>query len=466
VRRIAEQRRTAALAEQLPQWLLGASAEVRREYAQRLTEYHAAAGVLESRLQARLPSFPAFTGQRLAARIKEDLGVELDVDQVIVDLPKSVRQSTADMDIQYGVLKPGKTWVASSERVQMSFAELARHNVDYQDEEQTGRLSFARLSYKQPEDQPALDGLTPEYLLEMIPSLDITGQYRTLLKEVFLIQPATSAQETLSTEVLLKPYELEILLDGFVARQRKHLFDDASYPLLQDSALARSAQDLRAAHIQMYWLVYKPGTAVNGERAGGTLDGLCVIHQQVTQKTLVYLPQAPGSLTLIEANSLAQAKERLMARLVKEPRLVAYLASRLSNERNPDREISYINQALARNFHGFIEFTPALRLLLTPQQFQVREWLLHEQTRLDGRSRHDVRREQNLRQDQRYWMYFRAILSFVPGLGTLISIQNGWNDGHAAARAFAQGKSVEGEMLLASAALSVLDVQWYRGLWG
>ncbi|MEB0007607.1 hypothetical protein QN412_18980 [Pseudomonas sp. RTB3] len=451
--RVAEQQRTGELVAQMPQWLLHAPVDVRREHGQRLSAYHAAAALLERELDAVLPSFEAFTRQTLAARIKDDLGIDVDADQVFIDLPESATRDF-DIDPQYGVLRHGNSWSASAGRVRFSVAEWARYNIDPKDEEMTARLTFARI------DSPAGDlgtaiGLTVDYISRIIPLVNIAAQYRALLGRVF--QTRTKTSPLITPDVLLKPYELEILLEGFAALQEKRL-SAHGYRVLEQAVQARSNADLHAAQLRMSWVVLNPGHAVSGETKSATLSGLCVIHHETTGTTLVYLPQAPTGVSLIEAMSLQEAKARLINKLINNPPLIEYLVSRAGEEGSQAANTRYIEQALLRKFDGFITFTPALFLKIAAQQVDVRARLIHVHTKLDARSNADIRSGHDLRESQAYMAYFKAILSFLPGMGTLFSVHDGWNDGHSAAAAFREGRTFEGEVLTASASLSVLDI--------
>lgn len=449
---IVEQQRTVSLVAQVPNWLLNAPQMIREEYAQQLSNYHAAAFLLEKQLDSALLSFEAFSAQRLAARIKEDLNLDIDADQVFIDLPATAAREL-DIDPQYGSLRQGK-WIASVERVRLSLAELARHNIDSKDDEMRGRLSFARL------DSPAIDietstGLNVDYVTRIIPLLDIAGQYRVVLRDVF--QADSEQTPVINRDVLLEPYGLEVLLEGYAGLHSKRL-STHGYQVLQWAVHARSNTDLRDHNLQMSWVVLNPGHAVNGDRNSATLSGLCVIHHEPTATTLVYLPQAPDGFSIIEAQGLAAAKERLINRLNAHPSLVDYLASRADDENRYESDKAYIHASLLRNFDGFVSFTPAIFLQVAVQQVDARAYLLYAKTKREARSNGDIHSERELRKDLTYRAYFRALLSFLPGLGTLISLQDGWHDGHAAVSAFNGNKKEEGELLIASTSFCVLDI--------
>lgn len=451
--RVAEQQRTSGLVEQMPQWLLHAPVDIRREYGQRLSAYHAAAALLERQLDAVLPSFEAFTRQTLAARIKDDLSIDVDTDQVFINLPESATRDL-DIDPQHGMLRHGNRWSAGTERVRFSLAELARNNIDPKDEEMTARLTFARIDLPVGDVETAA-GLTVDYISRIIPLVNIAAQYRALLGNVFQTRSATSP--LIAPDVLLKPYELEILLEGFAAVQGKRL-SAHGYRVLEWAVQARSNADLRTAQLRMSWIVLNPGHAVSGETKSATLSGLCVIHHETTGTTLVYLPQAPTGVSLIEAGSLREAKERLINRLINNPSLIEYLVSRTGEEGSQVAHTRYIEQALISKFDGFITFTPALFLKIAAQQVDARAWLNHAHIKREARSNADISSGHDLRKSQKYMAYLKAILSFLPGVGTVFSVHDGWNDGHSAVAAFSEGRKFEGEVLTASASLSVLDI--------
>jgi hypothetical protein len=450
---IAEQQRTAELVPQLPAWLLNASLEARQEYAARLAEFHSAAARLESHLQTQLPSLEAFTARCLNARLKQDLGADIDADQLIIDLPKSVHRQV-DIDPQYGSPLHYKPWKASEARVQLSLSDLARQNFDASDDNTVARLGMLTCSYPASPQRPDLQRVTGDYLLKIIPELNIAGQYRSLLRTVFRLRSPASASDA---ELMIKPYELQIILDGFCAWQRRRL-SEAGYALLIQAAQARSPAGLNRTGIYTSHLVFKPGQAMTGERSSRTLQGISVIEHAASGKVLVYLPQVPDGECVIEADSVQDARERLISSLLRSPARVAWLASCVENASEQATATSYIHEALRLGFEGFIGVVPALDLLISEQQLQVREDLLFEQSRAAARSNHDLKGENRQRRNLLYLMFFRGVVSFVPGLGVLFSVQDGWSDGHAASKALGAGQLDDGLLLAGSTLLSVIDV--------
>lgn len=449
---IAEQQRTAELVVQLPAWLLNASLEVRQQYSQKLVAFHAAATQLESCLEARLPSFEAFTAQRLNTRIKQDLGLDVDADQLVIDCPKRVYRDV-DIDPQFASPLHHKPWAGSEARVQSSLSELARQNFDATDEQVIARLRMMRVSYRPLPLLSGLQSITGDYLLKMIPALDIAGQYRALLRSVFRLRAPASTSDT---ERMLKAYELQIILDGFCARQRG-LLTDTGYQLLVQAAQSRSTAQLGAAGVHISRLVFKQGEAFTGERSSRTLQGLSVIEARAG-KVLIYLPQVPDGECMIEADSVQEALQRLISSLLRLPARVAWLASCVEDATEHTVAEHYIREALRRGYEGFITSVPALDLVISEQQLHVRENLLYEQSQTMARSNHDLKGEHRQRRNLIYLMFFRGLISFVPGLGVAFSVQDGWSDGHASANALSKGQLDEGLLLAGSTVLSVLDV--------
>lgn len=438
----------------LPRWLSGATESVRDEYGRQLVAYHASARALETHLQQVLPSFEEYVRTQMGSRIRNELGLELDPDVVMIDLPERVWRDY-DIDPQFGrVTNYAAPWVASVEREQLSLSELARRNFRRDDEQMARRLDFAVISMDEPQTAPGLTGI---WLQHAIPALDVAHGYLTLLEEVFGVPSMASEQGLRDADRLLEPYERQIMLLGICERARRRLSEEG-YQMLMLAAQARSRAETDALHLQMNWLQFKPGTSVSGEDASHTLSGACMIRHQHTNRTLIYLPDAPADLGLIEAPDPVVARARLIQELVSQPALIAYLAERTLDSANLARHVSYINQALARGFDGFLRFVPAHDLQLAAQALHCRAWILHRKVRARARTRFDLAREADKQQNETLLMYFRAMLAFLPGIGTAISLQDGWNDGHTAAQAFAQGRRDDGLLAVGAAALSVLDV--------
>ncbi|MEX6666506.1 DUF6543 domain-containing protein [Pseudomonas sp. W2-17] len=443
----------------LPEWLLTASDTVLETYREGLTAYHVAAARLEAHLRKVLPSFETFTDNQIAARIKADLGIDIAPETIVIDLPKNVRRDY-DIDPQFGRIKSyAAPWVASSEREHLSLGQLARRNFASDDEQMAQRLVLAESELNAAHYIEA--GLTASYLHRMIPQLDVAQRYRTLLDAVFRVPGAApeagAAYAWADADLLLDPYEHKLLLEGFCEFSR-HRLSEAGYQLFQMAALARSRYHTDAAELEMNWVRFKPGVAVTGERDGHTLAGLCVMRDRQTNLTVIYLPDAPGDVTLIEGSSPAQAKSRLIQRLIRDAALVEYLAERTMDRPHQARHVSYINQALARRFEGFIDFAPALDLQLPAQQLHCRAWMLHRQTESDARSQFDLARERSRAQNDGFLMYFTAMLCLLPGVGTLISLPEGLASAHEAVNAFSRGRLDDGLLASGAVALSVLDV--------
>jgi hypothetical protein len=447
----------------LPEWLRTANAQKQAAYSEILTAYHAAASCLEQHLHEVLPSFEDFTSDQLNGRIKADLGIDVDAQQFVLDLPVSVSQAY-EIDPQFGRVKSyAAPWVPSEAREQFSLSELTRRNFAAGDEQMAHRLSFADSDLNEARYIEA--GLTASYLHRVIPHLDVAQGYRDLLRAVFRLPTQTLEASTgpsaqalqRQADLLLEPYELKLLLEGFCAAARRRLTDDG-YRMLRLAAVARSRIETDAAQLDMNWIVFKPGHAVSGEGGGHTLSGLCAVRDRSSGRTLIYVPDAPGDLVFVEGATSDQARSRLIQQLINHDEWVDYLSERTLDDANRARHASYIKQALMRGFEGFIRFEPALDLQMAAQQLSARAGAVYRMTESLARSAFDLDREASREQNASYLSYFRALLGLLPGIGTLISLQGAWDEGHDAAEAFRSGRLDDGLLAAGGAALGVLDV--------
>lgn len=437
----------------MPQWLSAADQDVRDEYARQLIAYHGAANRLEAHLDQVLATFEDFVHERLAARISTDLGADIDPDSVVIDLPESVWRDY-DIDPQFGRVRSySAPWLGSTEREQLSLTELARRNFDADDEQMARRFDFAHIE----QSRPPVAGLSATWVHAVIPQLNVTQAYRDRLNEVFAPPPMETAEQQRAADLLLEPYEREIQLQAFCESVRQRLSEEG-VQMLRLAAQARTRAETDAAGLQMNWLQFKPGVSLSGEQDCHTLSGLCLICDRRTGRTLIWLPGAPADLVVIEACDPALARSRLIHQLLSTPALIDYLAERTLDVANTARHVSYINQALLRGFEGFIDFVPALDLQLAAQQLHARARSLQRMSQVGARSTSDIRDERNRQRNDGLLMYFRALLGVLPGIGTLISVQDGWNSGHEAAQAFGAGRPDEGLVASGAVAMSVLDV--------
>lgn len=447
----------------LPEGLRSADAQTQATCLALLTDYHVAAARLERHLQDVLPSLEDYTCDQLRARIQADLGLDIDAEQIILDVPVSVSRAY-EIDPQFGRVKSyAAPWVASKEREQFSLGQLARRNFAASDEHMAARLSLADSDLDQPLYAQA--GLDASYLHRIIPQLNVAQGYRNLLRSVFHLPlsmpgdesaPVVQAQQR-KIDLLLQPYEHQIVLESFCAVTCRRLTDEG-YRIMMRAALARSRIETDAAHLEMNWIVFKAGHAVSGEGGGHTLSGLCAVRDRSSGRTVLYLPDAPADLNFIEGETPEQARSRLIQRLISHAELVEYLSERTLDDTDRAHHASYIRQALIRGFEGFIDFVPAVDLQLSALQLSTRADALYRMTEARSRSTFDLDRAASRQQNAHYLAYLRALLGLLPGIGTVISVQDAWHDGIDAVQSFHQGRLDQGLLAAGSAALSVLDV--------
>lgn len=292
------------LSAPLPHWLVGADEDVHEEYGRQLMAYHACASQLETHLSRVLPAFDDYVRAQLAARMKADLMCDIEPDSLIIDLPKSVWRDY-DIDPQFArVTNYAAPWVAGRERERFSLPALAKRNFLADDEQMARRLDFADIEI---EGAVLPAGLSGRWLQRIIPQLDVAKGYLLTLREVFDVPPRDTEDGQRRQDLLLEPYERQVVLQAFCERARGRLSEEG-HRMLTLAAQSRSVLETDAAHLEMNWLQFKPGTAVSGESQSHELAGLCMIRNRLTDRALIYLPDAPAGMVLIEATDPQQAK--------------------------------------------------------------------------------------------------------------------------------------------------------------
>lgn len=439
--RIAEQRRVQQVLEGLPGWLQAPGAGVRASYGRKLELFNQAALVQEQWLEESLPPLQRFAGGLLRARIKADLGVDVDPQQVIVRLPVAV-------EVRAVQNVPTEIHTPSKHKENLTAVELALLNIDRQ---VTLRLKFARM-LDQAHGQPlSIPGLTLAYLRSVIIELDAAQQYRQRISQVFAVNTDASSAMTMATQALLAPYALGFELEAFCERHAGNL-DANAYSLLTRVAQARNAAALKSAESDLAI------QAVRLDLGGDDQDlpsSLLLIEDQPAGEYLLYLPKVPTGPKFIHARSRADLKEALLARL-NDASTASWLAGQGGIRDTTAAREAYLRQASIRQFTGFIHFAPQVELAwpLPAALLAMHKERLLEGARSASRSRADVREAfaQQLREGAA--QILRSGLDYLPGIGTALQLYDGWNDGVAAVTAFGQGNNALGLRRLASAELN------------
>lgn len=467
---VAEQLRTAQATQDLPDWLLRASVEERAEYAKGLVVYARNALWLEGDLNRHLPSFEVFTRDKLAERLKADLKRDIDPDAVRVDMPDRVivevlqtseraeRPHLAGDTSESIAITGFSTWDdVSLARHTFSLSELARKNIDVNDEQQMLRLKHSYFTLDGL-DTKAL-GIDLKYLLKTIPDLDVAMLYSMRITRAFLGRTVGGSQPGAPDIARrLGVFRQAINLEAWVARQRSHL-SERGYRLAQAATAPGNGNHKPDAEFDIeyrYTWLRSPdrGDSSYTEQA---LIGVSVVHDKTSGLALMYLAGAPGNQKFFEGSGFQHLIERLSNHVLLNRELLTYFANSTETGSSVARNIQNINAILRVGTYGFLVIDPvkASHVSLTDMQYLARMGRLKEQVYGSSRSALDIERRQMERIAQRDLSYIKIGLSVIPGIGTTIGVYDGWNDASAAISAFARGDYKAGAWLAFSAALNL-----------
>lgn len=418
-----------ALVHHLPAWLLSRSAQEREAASHELEAYHQAASELEYWLSQRLPEFPAFAGRLLADRIERDLGISINPDDPVLTRPVSVTfhwfgpgtvvepppEGMFLLPLNPEPAEGGLRWLPSDAWETLTLTRLATESVDALDEAETERLNMARWH---------ADGLSAAYLLRVLPELDPLKQYEHLLQE--LLDPALAER----ADRVRLPYERELVCQARMAHWQ-HRLSEAGMAMVHTAAAIHSASDLGAQGLRVHWLVINAGEAL-----GRTLEGGCALVASNDGRTVLCLPGAPDGYALLERDSLEAAMRALCDGIRVNPEVADYVAHRLGGE--PLRLLSYFRQAAKRGYDGYLSAPASLDQTLVAVQLHDRRAWLQARAASQGRSQRQVLEARNLAAHHRHLGYLRAGLAVLPGVGTLVGLEDIYDGSRAAAAAWHQ----------------------------
>ena len=301
--------RTAAGAQKkLPAWLVEATAASHKRFKYLLGCYLRDAFAYEDRLKLRLPDLYTFARGILIDRLRKDgLYPKLDVDTPFIEMPDHVDGRFCGWENICVVGDRNELLTPSSKRTRLSLLQLALHNLDPQMMPTRWRFKYAQ--YLQPAWKPLL---STDYLIDMVSSLDIGGQYDALINRVFY--PRTVMQNRLSSErvpellVRLLSAGCELDLDSAV---HQGLSVNAQSAFTTAMA-ARTAEGLnKNGHQLQFHVVHLVGHTLQHDRY---IAGILVLHDRLSPCCVVYWPTAPDAATITEHASLQDAHAHLNRR--------------------------------------------------------------------------------------------------------------------------------------------------------
>ncbi|WP_219855119.1 MULTISPECIES: dermonecrotic toxin domain-containing protein [Pseudomonas] len=316
-------RKAASEAKTMPAWLTRATRGQRKRFRRSLKLYLSGTFAFRTGLEHELPDLYTFARRVLTARLREDgISPELDIDQPFIELPDDVQGSfcgwtsgctAGDRNIQ---LTPTVT------RTSFSLLQLAMHNLDPLAPWTRWRLNRAR--FLQPEWKQSLNA---DYLIRMVSSLDIGGQYDASILRVFYPRvagsqaPGAGRVPALLNRALRTGYEHHLLS----AIQRG--LTAAAQSVFSTAMAARTPQDLlKNQHELQLYVVHLIGHTMLHDRY---IAGIVVVQDKRTGLCVVYWPEAAHDLVLTEYGSLQHAHDELN-RLGASPANVKALARQVA----------------------------------------------------------------------------------------------------------------------------------------
>ncbi len=298
-------RKAASEAKKLPAWLANAARAQRKHFRRLQRLYLSAAFAYSARLEQHLPDLYTFARRALIARLSQDgISPLLDIDQPFIDMPDDVQGSICAGTSACPVGDRNIILTPSTTRTTFSLLQLVLHNLDPLAPWTRWRLSRAR--FLQPECTQLLNA---DYLIGMVSSLDIGGQYDALITQTFY--PPVGADDTLSEGRICA-----LLNRSLHAGVAYHLFSATqggltatAQSVVKTALAARTPQDLlKNQHELQLYVIHLVGHTMQHDRY---IAGIVLVHDKRSGLCVVYWPQATQALILTEYSSLQQAHDEL-----------------------------------------------------------------------------------------------------------------------------------------------------------
>lgn len=291
----------ATQAKKLPSWLGIAAPAQRKHYKRLLRRYLVSIFALETKLWQDLPDLEPFARKALIAKLTEDgFYPQLDIDTPVFDLPDDVRSYYEGWTSQGAVGDRQIKTVVSKERTTFSMLQLALHNLDPGASWTRWRLNRARWL-----DPTWKECLSVSYLIEMIASLNVGGEYDKQIRRAFYPSPGSSFG--LPQALVYRGIEQRAEMQLYSAVRQG--LNDWGQRLFTFAMAARKAGDLKNDEFDVQLAVLRlVGVTLKHDRH---IAGVLVIHDKPTGRCVVYWPTAVASRVMVGYASLAEAEQAL-----------------------------------------------------------------------------------------------------------------------------------------------------------
>ncbi|WP_085724435.1 dermonecrotic toxin domain-containing protein [Pseudomonas sp. R37(2017)] len=455
---LLEQHRSGILAGNLPQWL-GTLSEAQRSRLKGLfTAYIEAMKRSHALLERELPPREAFAEKAIDIKLRQDFGLTQKI-EVLLDLPDSTYWQKVVMEGAAPGTPQQNMLFASQQRSKLSLAELALGNID---EAMWLRLTFMRVEISGADEaqrQRLQSGISQMWLRALVTELDLAGQYETLIRETFL---GSGGASTFSNEhrreCLSEPWRLMLKLQGeFALLQRQISADGHQLLEIAIDANSREAYAANGKRIVLLPANLTAGGEDTPHQGPSTLAGVTFIVEQVSDLTLLYLPDSPDGIFLRQYDTLEEARKALF-NLCLHTQTVNYLADRAIHG-NFEQHINRINQALLKNHDALIGTGTAwpATTSLAVHLVNVHMGRLLQAHRTTSRSNDALYFERAALKCGALFNYLKMALGMVPFVGSAIALYDAWSSANLAVAAFLRGDVGHGLAEVEAVLMSLID---------
>ncbi|MHA6577464.1 dermonecrotic toxin domain-containing protein [Pseudomonas yamanorum] len=455
---LLEQQRSSTLAGSLPAELSHLPADERLALKRLIQAQIIALHRSQQLLERELEPFDDFSRRRLDQRLREDFQLE-HTWSVQLDLPDTVSQQRELLPEYAGPGTPFKyVTVPSPSRSAMPLFQLAQQNID---PSLAQRLTYMKVDVTGPdttETTRLAAGLSLAYVKTLVKELDLAGAYENLITRTFLGDPAAPLFRTQHRrECLTEPLRLMLMLQGKRARALGP-FDDNDLRVLN---IAIDADSADAWQVEGKKIVLLPATLSAGgadtDYGPTTLSGVTFIQEQVSGRTLLYLPNSPDNGDLRGYPSLELARMALYHRSLGSG-MSAYLAG-LAIKGNTTAHLARIAQAQQKNFDGMFAVGTRwpVTTSLASHLLNTHMGRVIEAHRATSRSNAALLLEQNALRAGLIFNYLKIALGLVPFVGSVIALYDAWSSANLAVAAFLRGDVGHGLADVEAVLLSLID---------
>ena len=316
----------------------------------------------------------------------------------------------------------------------------------------TLRLGNANIIFDDSVSDPELkQKITLSTIANLVKTLDLAGAYEQKILDAFTGDGGqTDWEAQWRQETLRRPFEHQLKI---LALSQPQALDEAGKKVLE-LYCQEQLDASRTPTVRHHSLVLRPGTAPDGSSHQLTLSGMFLLEPS-EGPLLVLMPDAPNGKVISQYASREAACQAL-ENLAMDTDMRTYLASR-PLDGDSSTHLSYIDQALLKRLSGFIAIGETRSESFAQMQINLLMGRLITKHRASSRSQVDLYLEKEAIRHGRVYDYIKLAVGFIPGVGTLVALYDGWHAANESVEAFLRGAPGEGIEHLNSVFQSLVD---------